>query len=193
MNANASCNSSGCSDRAAPCNTLQFNALGKWPAVDTKSKYARTVPVNASAMPTEQINRYFQEASTEAFVRWSGIAIADTIVVASIATHISATFGVVTARSIARANALWKMRKRRAADESSRSDRSSPGPRADASSDTNAMHTAKSAESASTRQRSLAAAVRQRPDSNSPHSATLAANETPARPTLIHPTNRLYG
>src|SRR2546422_9964780 len=105
-------------------------------------------------MPTEQISRYFQDASTEAFVRWSGIAIAETIVVASIATHISATFGVVTARSIASANALWKIRKRRADDESTRSDRSNPEARADASSDTNAMQNAKIGGSTTTRQNS---------------------------------------
>src|SRR5213593_247878 len=112
MKAKASWRSSGCSEGAASRSTLQFSAPGRWPAVETKSKYARTVPVNASAMPTEQIKRYFQEASTEAFVRSSGIATADAMVVASIATHMSATLFAMTAMSIVSANVFWKMRNR---------------------------------------------------------------------------------
>src|SRR6266511_4240338 len=132
MNANASLTSSGCSDGAASRSTRQFSAPGRWPAVDTKSEYASTVPVNASAMPTEQIKRYFQDASTEARVRSNGIAIADAIVVASMATHMSATLFAVTAITIVSANAFWKMRKRRVDDPSPWSTAPSPGPRADA-------------------------------------------------------------
>src|SRR2546425_3660111 len=112
MNANASRISSGWSDGAALRSTSQFRAPGTRPAVETKSKYARTVPVNASAMPTEQIKRYFQEASTEALVRSIGMATADAIVVASIATHMSAKLFAMTAMSIVSANVFWKMRKR---------------------------------------------------------------------------------
>src|SRR5512140_160535 len=109
MKANASCRSSGRSDGAAARSTVQFSAFGTSPAVETKSKYASTVPVNASAMPTEQIRMYFHDASTDAVVRWSGITIAEVIVVASMATHISATFCSVTAASIVKVNALTKI------------------------------------------------------------------------------------
>src|SRR5438128_10392296 len=108
MKANASCSGSGWSDGAAARRTFQFSESGTWPAVATKSKYASTVPANASAMPTEQMRMYFHEASTDAFVRRSGITIADMIVVASTATHISATFWIVTAASIVNAKALAK-------------------------------------------------------------------------------------
>src|SRR5512142_1504337 len=100
MNANAICRISGWSEGAAPRSTLQFSAFGTSPAVATQSKYASTVPGNASAMPTEQIRMYFQDASTDAVVRCSGITIAEVIVVASMATHMSATFWSVTAASI---------------------------------------------------------------------------------------------
>src|SRR6266849_2972221 len=110
-NANARCNSSGCSDGAAFRSTVQLSDPGTSPAVDTKSKYANTVPVNAKAMPTEQIRMYFQDASTEAFVRVKGITIAEVMVVASIATHMNATFWIVTAASIVNTNAFMKIRK----------------------------------------------------------------------------------
>src|SRR5437868_2019993 len=113
MNANANRSNSGCSDGAASRRTVQLSDPGTSPAVETKSKYASTVPANARAIPTEQMRRYFQDASTEAFVRLSGITIADVIVVASIATHISATFWTVTATSIVTAKALMKIRNSR--------------------------------------------------------------------------------
>src|SRR5436189_2061587 len=106
MNANASFISSGWSDGAASRRMFQLSASGTWPAVETKSEYARTVPANASAMPTEQISRYFHDASTDALLRSNGIAIADTIVVASMATHMSATLFAVTATIIVSANAF---------------------------------------------------------------------------------------
>src|SRR3990172_3100128 len=106
MNAKASRSSSGWSDGAAVRRTDQLSEPGPWPPVETKSKYASTVPANASAMPTEQTSRYFHDASTEAFVRLREMAIAEAIVVASIATHMSATFWIVTAVSIVSANAF---------------------------------------------------------------------------------------
>ena len=48
------------------------------------------MPTKASAMPTEPIRMYFQEASTDARLRCSGTSTAEVIVVASIATHITA-------------------------------------------------------------------------------------------------------
>src|SRR5712692_2704048 len=47
MNANASCSSWGCSDGAVARRMVQLSDPGTSPAVDTKSKYAKTVPVNA--------------------------------------------------------------------------------------------------------------------------------------------------
>src|SRR5262245_3338031 len=175
MNANASSMSSGWSDGAACSMTLQFSAPGSRPAVDTKSKYARTVPVNASAMPTEQMSRYFHEASTDAFVGSSGMARADTIVVASIATHISATLFAVTAASMVNANAFWKIVNRRAVSASPPNSGSSPGPSADASSETNAMQTTNTAANASTRHRSVGAAA------GSPTHNASAQSQMPAR------------
>ena len=156
MNAKASCSSSGCSDGAASRSTSQFNDPGTSPAVETKSKYASTVPVNASAMPTEQIRMYFHDASTDAFVRSSGMTMADMMVVASTATHMSATLPVVTAASIVNANAFMKMRNRRVRAGSSSRSSASPGPSNEASSATNAMQSASIADSASTRQMSPA-------------------------------------
>src|SRR5436190_5656647 len=114
MKANASCSGSGWSEGAAARSTLQFNASGTWPAVATKSKYASTVPANASAMPTEQMRMYFHDASTDALVRRSGMTIADAIVVASMATHMRATFRTVTAASMVTEKALMNIRKVRA-------------------------------------------------------------------------------
>src|SRR5712692_4705164 len=125
----------------------------------TNSKYASTVPANARAMPTEHINRYFQDASTEAFVRVSGITMADVMVVASIATHMSATFWIVTAASMVNTNAFVKIRRWRVRESSSRSGRPTRCPRTDASSATNAMHSASSADSASTRHSAVADAA----------------------------------
>src|SRR6266511_1874969 len=159
MKANASCSGSGWSDGAAARRTLQFNASGTGPAVATKSKYASTVPANASAMPTEQMRMYFHDASTDALVRRNGMTIADVIVVASMATHMRATFWTVTAASMVTENALTNIRKVRA-DGSSRSS-ARPGPSADASSTTKAIQTARSAESASKR---AGAAARARGD-----------------------------
>src|SRR5712692_9242413 len=107
-------------------------------------------------MPTEQIKRYFQDASTEACVRVNGITMADVMVVASIATHMSATFWIVTAASIVNTNAFVKIRKWRVCESSSRSGRPTRWPTTDASSVTNAMHSANSADSASTRHNAVA-------------------------------------
>ena len=57
---------------------------------------------------------YFHEASTEAFVTWSGMSIAEVIVVASMAIHMKPTLFVVTANSIVNVKRLPKMRNRRA-------------------------------------------------------------------------------
>src|SRR6266851_5744745 len=194
-NANASCSSCGCSDGAVARRTVQFSDPGTSPAVATKSKYANTVPANAKAMPTEQINRYFQDASTEAFVRVNGITMADVIVVASIATHMSATFWIVTAVSIVNTNAFVKIRKWRVCESSSRSGRPTRWPRIDASSATNAMHSVSSADSASTRHSAAAdAASWSGPVATTVvHKPMLAANDSDAQITLTQPTNRLYG
>src|SRR5947208_12409056 len=149
MNAKASCSSSGCSDGAASRSTSQFNDPGTSPAVATKSKYASTVPANASAMPTEQMRMYFHDASTDALVRRNGMTMADVIVAASMATHMSATFWTVTAMSMVAANKLMNTRNVRADGSSRWSAR--PGPSDDARSMTKAIHTARSADSASNR------------------------------------------
>jgi hypothetical protein len=65
-------------------------------------------------MPTEPIRMYFHEASTEAFVTWSGMSMADVIVVASIAIHMKPTLFEVTANSMVNVNRLPKIRNRRA-------------------------------------------------------------------------------
>src|SRR3990167_9316338 len=153
MKAKASCINSPCSVGAAARSTVQLSAFGTRPAVDTKSKYASTVPANASAMPTEQIKRYFHEASTEDFVRCSGITTAEVMVVASMVTHMNPTLLVVTATSIIRAKALTKMRKRLACPSSYSSASPRPGPNADASSVTVAIESARSADRPSTRQK----------------------------------------
>jgi hypothetical protein len=70
------------------------------------------------------------------------------IVVASIATHITATLSVVTATSIVKAKRLAKRRKRHASPGGARRN---PGPRRAASAETPATQTASSADSASTR------------------------------------------
>src|SRR4026209_2807376 len=100
MNTKASSTTSGCSDGAAALSTVQFRTAACGSASRAKSKYASTVPPNASAMPTDPSSTYFQEASTDALVTSSAISIADVMVVASIATHISPTLLVVTAQSI---------------------------------------------------------------------------------------------
>src|SRR6266567_481970 len=148
MNAKASRSGSGWSDGAAARSTFQFNASGTGPAVATKSKYANTVPANARAIPTEQMRMYFHDASTDALVRRNGMTIADVMVVASMATHISATFCTVTAASMVTENALMKIRNG-FADGSRSSAR--PGPSADASNITNEIQTARSADRASIR------------------------------------------
>ena len=81
---------------------------------------------------------------------------ADMMVVASTATHMSATLPVVTAASIVNANAFMKMRNRRVRAGSSSRSSASPGPSNEASSATNAMQSASIADSASTRQMSPA-------------------------------------
>src|SRR5216683_2058194 len=146
-------------------------------------------------MPTEQINRYFQDASTDAFVRVNGITMADVMVVASIATHMSATFWIVTAASIMNTNAFVKIRKWRVCERSSRSGRPTRWPRTDASSATKAMHSASSADSASTRHSVGAdAASWSGPAATTVvQSAMLAAKDSDAQITLIPPTNRWYG
>src|SRR5216684_6599471 len=194
-NANASCSSCGCSDGAVARRTVQFSDPGTSPAVATKSKYASTVPANAKAMPTEQIKRYFQDASTDALVRVNGITMADVIVVASIATHMSATFWIVTAASIVNTNAFVKIRTWRVCESSSRSGRPTRWPRTEASSATNAMHRASRAESASTRHNAVAdTASWSGPAATTVvHSARLAAKDSDAPITLTQPTNGLYG
>src|SRR6266567_8967737 len=157
MNAKASRSGSGWSDGAAARSTFQFNASGTGPAVATKSKYANTVPANARAIPTEQMRRYFHDASTDALVRRSGMTIADVMVVASMATHISATFCTVTAASMVTENALMKIRNGRADGSRSSAFASAsawsarPGPSADARNITNEIQTARSADRASIR------------------------------------------
>src|SRR5712691_9533868 len=146
-------------------------------------------------MPTEQIKMYFRDASTDAFVRVSGITMADVMVVASIATHMSATFWIVTAASIVNTNAFVKIRRWRVRESSSRSGRPTRCPRTDASSATNAMQSASSADSASTRHSAVADAT----SWSGPaaitvvQSAMLAAKDTDAPITLTQPTNRWYG
>jgi hypothetical protein len=57
---------------------------------------------------------YFHDASTEAFVTWSGMSIAEVIVVASIAIHMNPTLFEVTANSIVAVNRFPKIRNFRA-------------------------------------------------------------------------------
>src|SRR5882672_6808364 len=95
-------------------------------------------------MPTEPIRMYFHDASTDARLRCSGTSTAEVIVVASIATHITATLSVVTATSIVKAKRLAKRRKRHASPGGARRN---PGPRRAASADTPATQTASSADS----------------------------------------------
>src|SRR5712691_3846858 len=146
-------------------------------------------------MPTEQIKRYFQDASTDALVRVNGITMADVIVVASIATHMSATFWIVTAASIVNTNAFVKILKWRVRASSSRSGRPTRWAKADASSATNAMHSASNADSASTRHIAVAdpASWSGPAATTVMHSAKLAAKDSDAPIRLTQPTNRLYG
>jgi hypothetical protein len=71
------------------------------------------VPINARAIPTEQIRMNFQLASTEFLLNVSGIIKAEKIVVASIATHITPTLLADTAKSIEAMNKLKKIWNRR--------------------------------------------------------------------------------
>jgi hypothetical protein len=71
------------------------------------------VPTKASAIPTEPIRMYFQEASTDALVTVSGTMTAEAIVVASMAIHITPTLLAVTATSMVKAKSEEKTRKRR--------------------------------------------------------------------------------
>src|SRR5260370_40193406 len=64
-------------------------------------------------MPTELSRMYFQDASTEALLRWSGISTADVIVVASMAIHMKPTLLVLTANSMVKVKRFAKIRKRR--------------------------------------------------------------------------------
>src|SRR5258705_10130873 len=105
-NTNASRATCGCSAVAAARNDVQCSATLMSAPVVAKSTYASTVPVKASAMPTDPMRRYFQEASTDAFVRRSGMSSADVTVVASMATHITPRLPVLTATSIVKANRL---------------------------------------------------------------------------------------
>ena len=97
---------------------------------------------------------YFHDASTEAFVTWSGMSMADVIVVASIAIHMKPTLFEVTANSIVNVNRLAKMRNRRASRRCSRRRRLSPGPSHAASAATTLTQNASRAESASARRNS---------------------------------------
>ena len=66
------------------------------------------MPTNARAMPTDPIRMYFHEASTDDFVTRSGMSSAETIVVASMATHIRPTLATSTAASIVSVNRFEK-------------------------------------------------------------------------------------
>src|SRR5439155_8494648 len=191
MKANASCSGSGWSDGAAARRTFQFSESGTWPAVATKSKYASTVPANASAMPTEQMRMYFHDASTDALVRRNGMTMADVIVVASMATHMSATFWTVTAVSMVAANKLMNTRNVRADGSSRWSAR--PGPSDDARSMTKAIHTARSADSASNRAATACARDGGAPVAVASAAARLTASDSPAAITLTQPTHVRYG
>src|SRR5260370_38053810 len=70
-------------------------------------------------MPTELSRMYFQDASTEALLRWSGISTADVIVVASMAIHMKPTLLVLTANSMVKVKRFAKIRKRRGRGERS--------------------------------------------------------------------------
>ena|SRR5436305_94441 len=99
---------------AAASSTVQLSAASPVPDSVTNSKYATTVPTKARAIPTEPMRMYFHDASTEALVTVSGMSTADAMVVASTATHITATLLAVTATSMVKAKRLAKMEKRRA-------------------------------------------------------------------------------
>src|SRR5229473_3928116 len=103
MKTNASWITCGWRWGAEAINAVQFSALSWRPAKLTKSKYPSTVPPNARAMPIDPIRMYFHEASTEAFVTWSGMSMADVIVVASIAIHMNPRLFEVTAKSMVNA------------------------------------------------------------------------------------------
>ena len=137
------------------------------------------MPTKASAMPTEPIRMYFQEASMDARLRCSGTSTAEVIVVASIATHITATLSVVTATSIVNANRLAKSRKRH-----------TPGPRSAASADTPATQTASSADRASTRNSAAGPQVGTAPPTTSAASHTAAATGASASRACNPPTSR---
>src|SRR5262245_59378032 len=97
---------SGCREGAAATRTGQLSADSPLPATLTKSKYASTVPTKARAIPTEPIRMYFHDASTEALVTVRGMSTAEAMVVASTATHMTATLLLVTAPSMVNANRL---------------------------------------------------------------------------------------
>src|SRR5512144_1672320 len=145
---NASRRTSECRRGAATTSTVQFSACAVAPARCTKSKYASTVPTNASAMPTDPIRMYFQEASTEALLILSGTTIADTIVVASIATHISPTLSTLTATNIVKANRFENTMNRRAWGAVQPSLPHIPGPSHAASAETTAIDRIRTVDSA---------------------------------------------
>ena len=103
-NTNASRATCGCSAAAASRSAVQCSATLMSAPVAAKSTYASTVPVNARAMPTDPMRRYFHDASTDALVPCKGIRSADVTVVASMATHITPRLPVLTATSIVNAN-----------------------------------------------------------------------------------------
>src|SRR5262245_57309562 len=131
---------------------------------------------------------YFHDASTEALLTSSEISIAEVIVVASIATHISPTLLVVTAQSIVNANRLTKIWKRRARRGSSADSR--PGPSHTASAATTDTHAVRRADSPSTRKRSCQPATTTRPAAASPARTAAARTDKSESAPFVHPTAR---
>src|SRR5258706_14157686 len=99
-------------------------------------------------MPTEPIRMYFHDASTDARLRCSGTSTAEVIVVASIATHITAKLSVVTATSIVKAKRLAKSRNRHVSPAGAWP---GPSPRRPARAETEATQTPRNADTAATR------------------------------------------
>src|SRR6267142_5967403 len=192
MKTNASSSTDGCSAGATSRSSVQLSAVVSRPTSVAKSKYASTVPANASAMPTEPMSTYFHDASTEALLACSGISSAEVMVVASIATHMKPTLSVVTANSMVAANRLAKMRKRRACAASQPSS-PRPGPNHAASAPTTLTQKASSVDSASARRRSSGPATGTRPASTSRHSPSAAPTVTSESTAVTAPTAARYG
>ena len=97
----------GASPGASRTTVVQRSAWASSPNCWIPAKYTRTVPRNATAMPTEQISRYLYEASSEDRVRSKFTRKTEASVVPSIATHMSPTSSVETASSIVKTK-RWK-------------------------------------------------------------------------------------